>query len=392
MGNQDPLFDQFDRASFTEPGESASRFERVNRSKEPYMYRVRNLWEGWYARFPDQGGGLRSRFRDDDHNHDGAVFELFLHELFARLGLSVAVEPKLEDGRSPDFLVSGAEGAAYVEATYLKQPFATPELERPVLDAIEGLAEEVSPAIGLSVQVEGALKRAPSLGPIKRHASTWLNQLDPLVVSWKTDFLTTISVDAEYGDWRLILTAIPRGLGGGLIVIGPTRSGPYCDHRDLRKAAERKANRYRGLAQPLVVAADITSFDAERIEEEALFGRRAVRYQATLADEPSRHAGSARSGKALWFDNERGRTRNGELTALMMVHNLAPHTVANVTVCLYLNPNVDVRVPRELSSFGYAIAAGDELHRYGGSRTVREVLDLPDDWPGIFDDTYPKQI
>ena len=125
MGNSGSLFDQIDRDSAKEPGESASRFERVNRSNRPSMHRVRNLWEDWYARFPDRSSGLRSRFRGDDHNHDGAVFELFLHQLFTRLGLSVDVEPQLEDGRSPDFLVSGADSAAYVEATYLKQSFAT---------------------------------------------------------------------------------------------------------------------------------------------------------------------------------------------------------------------------------------------------------------------------
>ena len=383
MGNQDPLFDQFDRASFTEPGEIASRFERVNHSKRPYMYRVRKLWEGWYARFPDHSGGLRSRFRGDDHNHDGAVFELFLHELFTRLGLSVAVEPELEDGRSPDFLVSGAEGAAYVEATYLKQPFATPELERPVLDAIDGLADEVSPAIGLSVQVDGALKRAPSLGPIKRQAQIWLNQLDPLVVSWRRDFHTTIAVDAEYGDWQLTLTAIPRGLSDGLIVIGPDRGGPFNLHEDLRRAVERKAKRYRNLALPLVVAANIPSFDAERIEEKALFGQDALRLRANAAGDDWAPSGFMRSGQALWFDNNQGQTRNPGLTALMMVHDLAPWTVANVSVYLYRNPYVDDRVPHALGSFGHAAAAEAELRRRKGMHSVRDLMGLSDNWPGI---------
>ena len=355
------------------------------------MYRVRNLWEGWYARFPDGSGSLRSRFRGDDHNHDGAVFELFLHELFTRLGLLVEVEPEQEDGGSPDFLVSGADGAAYVEATYLKHSFTTPALERPVLDAIDELAEQVPTEIGLSAQVDGTLRRAPPLGPIKRQASDWLNQLDPQTVSWESEFWTTIPVDAEYGDWRLALKAIPQGSGGGLIVIGPTRSGPFNDHADLRKAVERKANRYRNLAHPLVVAADITSFDAERgVEVEALFGQRVVRYQLRSTNEPRTFAGLARTGKALWVDNERGRTRNNGLTALMMVHDLAPHTVANVSLCLYLNPFVEDKVPHELRSFGYAAVAGGELHRHEGWRTVREVMGLSAGWPGIFDATYQE--
>ncbi len=381
MTNPDSLFDQFDRAGVVEPGERASRFERVNRSNKPSMHRVRSLWEDWYARFPDRSGGLRSRFRGDDHNHDGAVLELFLHELFTRLGLSVEVEPELDDGGSPDFLVAGADGTAYVEATYLKQNFTTPKLDRPVLDAIDELAEGVPSEIGLSAQVEGTLRGAPPLGPIKRQASAWLNRLDPQAVGWDSEFQTTITVGAEYGDWRLVLKAIPRGLGGGLIVIGPTRSGPFNDHADLRKAVERKANRYRNLAHPLVVAADITSFAAEQVEVAALFGSVGVRLFANPSGDGWTSSESVRSGKALWFDNDRERTRNAGLTALMMVHDLAPWTVANVSVCLYLNPYVEDRVPRELSSFGYAAATGAELRRHAGTRTVREVMGLPDEWP-----------
>ena len=247
----------------------------------------------------------------------------------------------------------------------------------------------MSPVIGLAVEVKGTLKRAPSLAPIRRQAADWLHRLDPRTINWQGEFQTTIAVDAEYGDWRLTLTAIPRGLGGGLIVIGPTRSGPFTDHADLRKAVQRKANRYRNLAHPLVVAADITSFDAERgVEVEALFGHRAVRYQANSANEPWTFAGLASTGKALWVDNERGRTRNAGLTALIMVHDLAPHTVANVSLCLYLNPFVENKVPHELRSFGYAAVAGGELHRHEGSRTVHEVMGLPRGWPGIFDDGY----
>ena len=70
------------------------------------MQNVRYELERWYARFPDWDGDLRSRFRGADHSSDGAFFELLLCEILARLGLSVAVQPTLEDGTRPDFLSS----------------------------------------------------------------------------------------------------------------------------------------------------------------------------------------------------------------------------------------------------------------------------------------------
>ena len=68
----------------------------------------------------------------------------------------------------------------------------------------------------------------------------------------------------------------------------------------------------------------------------------------------------------------------------MMFHELAPWTVANVSACLYLNPFVDDRVPRELRTLGYAAEADGHLHRYNGNRSVGDVLELPEDWPGRF--------
>ena len=61
---------------------------------------------------------LRARFRKKDQNHDSAFFELFLHELFGRLGLSVAqVDPALPGGSYPvRFRVTGSGSPAYVEA------------------------------------------------------------------------------------------------------------------------------------------------------------------------------------------------------------------------------------------------------------------------------------
>ena len=69
-----------------------------------------------------------------------------------------------------------------------------------MLDVIDELAEGVPPAIGLSVQGEGALKRAPSHDRIRRQAAAWLNQLALQAASWTRELQTTIAVDGECGD------------------------------------------------------------------------------------------------------------------------------------------------------------------------------------------------
>ena len=86
-------------------------------------------------------------------------------------------------------------------------------------------------------------------------------------------------------------------------MIGPTRGGPFNVHEDLREAVERKIEEYRNLSLSLVVAANIPNFDVERIEEEALFGQRALRLRANAAGDawtplcgPANPCGSTATG------------------------------------------------------------------------------------------------
>ncbi len=361
--------------------EPVSRFERVNRSPKRYMQTVREELERWYARFPDPRGDLRARFRSGDTNHDGAFFELFLHELFLRLGMSVEVGPKLDGGSAPDFLVSGASGTAFVEATYLEQPFATPPLEKPVLNTLNELGQEAPAGIGLHVGVVGELKMAPPLKPIRRSVINWLKSLDPQAVNWASGFKHCIAVDIKYGNWRLELEAVPRSSTCSLIVIAPSRMSDRNPEMGLRKAVDKKSHKYTGLQHPLVVAANIRSADLNRAEIAALFGSEALRLRKNSADDELIPEGMVRTGQGLWFDNYQGQIRNSELNGLMMFRDLAPWTVANATACLYLNPYVDDRVPKELRALGHASSTDSELVVHDGERCVRGVFRLDADWP-----------
>ena len=376
------LFDRLEPSEMTHSIEPVSRYVRVNRSPKHYMQTVREELEEWYARFPDRSGDLRARFRNGDTNHDGAFFELFLHELFLRLGLSVEVGPTLDSGKKPDFLVSGVSGAAYVEATYLEQTVTTPALEKPVFDALNDLDGQVPAGIGLRVEVEGELTLGPPLKPIKRAALEWLNSLDAQMVNWDSRFKCCIPVDSKYGSWRLILHAVPRLSASSLIAIGPTRISDWNPARDLRKAIEKKSHKYKRLQHPLVIAANIQGTDMEQVEMAALFGPEALQLRRTNTYGGLISEGIVRTNQGFWFDNDSGQIRNGGSSGLMMFHNLAPWTVANVTACLYLNPYVEDWVPKELRALGHASSTNSELTWHRGDQTVRAVIRLGDDWPG----------
>ena len=383
--NTAPLFSGcLERSVSHEHWRGVSRFDSLNQSAIPAMQTARDELERWYSRFPDQDGDLRSRFRGADHNHDGAFFELFLHELLPRLGLCVEVHPKLEDGRCPDFLVSGSAGKAFVEATYLSQPSTVPPLEDEVLNAIDDLDGDVPADLGLSVWVTGTLKQAPSLKPITQKVCRWLNGLARRNSSWHDGPEKRIPVDPKYGNLVLTLQAMPRSADSRVIQAWSTHGWSGSIGEEICKAVSKKARKYNNLDHPLVVAVNIASAGADLNEEDALFGQPALRLRRDSSSDAWSSAGSVRTGKALWFDNRKRRHHYPWLSAVMMFHNLAPWTVANVSACLYLNPYVDDRVPRELRTLGYAAEADGQLRRYEGDRLVGDVFGLPDAWPGSF--------
>ena len=78
----------------------------------------------------------------------------------------------------------------------------------------------------------------------------------------------------------------------------------------------------------MFVAVIIPSFDTERIDAEPLYGS----VSATRCADPTgvdwtfpKHG---RTGKALWFDNDREPNRKPRLPTLLMVHDLAPWIAA----------------------------------------------------------------
>jgi hypothetical protein len=73
----------------------------------------------WFSHLcPGLKDGVFQRLRSsDDQEFDAGFWELYLHELFARLGYEITCEPTLPNGRKVDFLLRRDGAAIYLEAT-----------------------------------------------------------------------------------------------------------------------------------------------------------------------------------------------------------------------------------------------------------------------------------
>ena len=378
------LFDEMSRADASPRQRNESFSEYLNRSANHEATEIRARLESWFERFSVEAhDDVRGRFRaDDDQAHQGAVFELFMHELLSHLGCTVEVHPSVVGtGSRPDFLARHGDCFFYVE-TKVIEPSASPFARNPLEeDAVARINELSSPHFHIVAQVEGRLSSALSREQIVRPFIDLLVAHDPDEVQRLVDRVGPFAAPSrtiESGSWRLQGWLIPiaperRGRGRSQpLVIGPARTEMIDCSTSVQHAILKKANKYGQLDSPLVVAVNVRHpfFDKDD-EIEALFGKEQVVY---YEDRPDLSPKLGRKPDGVWI---RGgyQPRYTRLSAVLMFRDLLPWNLHDVPTCLYVNPFAgDMKLPEVLYRLPYARANKDEIHWFGGEN-IGQILE-----------------
>ena len=214
------LFDARERSPLPRD-QRFSSFQMLNRFDWPGSKGIRTRLDSWFQRFPVSLArrSLRSRFRsDNDHEHEGALFELLLHELLMRLDCSVVVDPVIADtNATPDFLVKQRHHRFYLEATMVgarSGPFTHNANEQDVIDKLNTLQ---SVHFGIRVHMEGKLTKTLSKHQVIAPFETLLANYDPDTGSRAIDRYrrrgaadVRLEIDGWYLDAHLIQRPGPR--------------------------------------------------------------------------------------------------------------------------------------------------------------------------------------
>ena len=380
------LFDDVERTDHRHSTRARPAFDFLNKSAWSACHSMRDTLEQWFARYPDSSkNDLRARFRKRDHNHESAFFELFLHEVFRRLGLSPEVHPELRSGRGrPDFAITGSSGGtSYVEANVvgLTGFMAKDSLEDEVLDAIDALAVERPTRIRLSARTRGTLIKLPPIRSTKERVRRWLDRIDGESRS-SGRIEAEPSLRISYGEWSITRTAIYRRhhTSDRLIHIGPGKSGPSSESVALRKNVVSKAKQHRDLERPLIIAMNThRGFQGREDELSALFGRELLSWQEDDHGNVVTLPHVSREPEAVW--RNRAGNRYSRLHGVLFFRGARPWTAHCVTSHLYVNPYIHADVPPELLRLGSARVRGGEM-RWEAGLPLGELLDLPEDWLG----------
>jgi hypothetical protein len=342
------LFDDFERTNSSPSGASEDYFTFLNRADTPFWAEVRRVLEEWFARYPsERKRTLRNDFRSKRRGqHYGAFWELYLHELFNRLGYQVAVHPLLPDSsHQPDFELRTGESRLLVEACVVFSEIVPEAGEvRPppwLIDAVEHIHNRNFELELIEVVTAGT--EQPKVREVANAIDDWLTGLDVDDHAAGAGALSDSAV--TFRDWTVLFAAWPRSPEARgtpqrhVLQMGPAEVGGVLDIEQVRATLKGKAGRYGRPTVPLVTAIlGAAPFMGRDDIEQALYGREVLHYY----QRPAGFRGSlppprmVRQRDGFWVRGD--GPQNRRVSAVLVAKQLHAASVAEVAPEVWLNP------------------------------------------------------
>jgi hypothetical protein len=387
------LFDETQRVGNEAAGYAEPNFVYLNRTARNEFVQIRNLLEGWFHRYPGSGQqDLRGRFRSqNNYQHQGAFFELFLHELLLRLNCNVILHPSLDEtSKAPDFLVEPQINQKfYLEAKVTTgisdDNEAARARENEVYDVLDRLIK--SPDYFLWLTVRGAPATPP---PAKKLSSFISSQLDILNYDEIIRVYDLHEHDSlpcwhfEHDGWQIDIRPIPkkskaRGIIGSR-PIGMRGTGfNWVDHRTpIRDSIISKSKKYGELNLPYVIAINAMEPIDEIDIMDALYGKE--KYSITISDDNTiiSEPKITRVPDGVWIDPK--GPRYTRISAVLMVTELTTWNIPRSVLCLYHNPWAKKKYQSVLTCLHQAVPKDGEIQWLDGEN-ASILFGLPSSWP-----------
>jgi hypothetical protein len=207
----------------------------------------------------------------DNRQHRAAFFELYLHELLLRQGVTVECHPKMPPGvdTHPDFLVNRDDAPVfYLEATLASETDEENNARRVVEDAYDALNRMDSPDFFLAIQVHGQPRSpVPVRKGLRKELEKWIRGLDYESLASLAEEHGVSSLPEftwEHDGWKVLFRAVPKKQGArgkpGVRPLGAISQGEaWFAHTDesIAQAVIGKAGKYGVPPLPYIVAVNV---------------------------------------------------------------------------------------------------------------------------------------
>ena len=337
------LFDSFERTCLEFAKHNDNTYEYYNNSARTDMSKVRDTLERWFYNYPEEEKKeLKSRFKKD---FDSSFYELFLYELFCKLGYNITIHPDLASSpKKPDFLISKNNLEFYVEAKVVKSKTMEQEaFERKRNELYDNLNKLNTKDFLLNIEHLCFLtQKQPSTKRMIKYIEEELKRIDPDILSEeleKNGIENFPKIEYKNRDVHIIVSPIPVSLSAREekalpIGIYPAEAFWGGGEESLKNSIEKKAKRYGKLDKPFIIC--LNSLDIRtsgKIDvDNAIWGTLALSWSTNPESKDEKWI---RQLDGVFCDEKGARLKN--LTGVL-VSKLYPHNVPVANYWLYEHP------------------------------------------------------
>lgn len=339
----DNLFDSIERTYLETARNNESVYDYYNISARTDIAIIRNTLESWFLNYPeDEKKELKSRFKKD---FDSAFYELFLYELFSKLGYEIIIHPDLPSSpKRPDFLICRDGLEMYVEAKVVTNKTDEQEaFERKINEFYDNLNKLDSGDFMLCVERFDILtKKQPGTKGIITYLEQELKKIDPGILSEdiKKKGIKKMPI-IEYNNGDIHIAVKPMPVTPSAIKVKRRPIGIYPveifwggGEDALRNSIEKKAKKYGKLDKPFIIC--LNSLDIRmsgKIDvDNAIWGSPILSYSTPFGNREDKWK---RQSDGVFFNQKGVRFKN--LTGIF-VSKICPHNIPIANYWLYEHP------------------------------------------------------
>lgn len=341
----DPLFDERLRDDLAYKRSSETTYAFLDRTAQPELAWPRGPLNEWFARWPaDDREELRARFMAKDAaSFTGALWELYLHEVHARLGFDIERDPDVPHRAThPDFLMRRGDSSFYLEATVAGPSTSARSLQRREDALVESINQAHHPDFRLRIRGVSVGPTTPSRRAVVAVVLSWLSTLDVEAERAKTRGALEQPVHLEVGGSHILACPWPAPPGEPwaptipMVITRTGRGGIVNEPPMLLDDLKDKASKFGRLDAPYVIALLAErDFTTEHDLEQTLYGPEVV-HVAVTPDGPIGDAELGRVPRGFWqHDTQLRATR---VSAVLSAIHLTPWSLRTVEPQLWLNP------------------------------------------------------
>lgn len=378
------LFDLFKRTYLEPAKHNDNTYEYYNISARTDISKVRDILEKWFYNYPEEEKKeLKSRFKKD---FDSSFFELFLYELFCKLGYNIIIHPDLPSSpKKPDFLISKNDLEIYIEAKIVKSKTMEQEaFERKRNELYDNLNKLNTKDFLLNIEHLCFLsQKQPSTKGMIKYIEEELQKIAPNILREeleKNGIENLPKIEYKNRDVHMIVSPIPISPSAREEKIRPIGIYPAeafwgGGEESLKESIEKKAKRYGKLDKPFIVC--LNSLDIRtsgKIDvDNAIWGTLAFSWSTNPESKDEKWI---RQLDGVFYDKKGVRLKN--LTGIF-VSKVCPHNVPVANYWLYEHPFSENKMDFNKIGlkFNY-ISEGKIIDNTGDN--IGDILEIPKDW------------